>query len=257
MTLEPKHQNPFADLAELELNQSSYDDASDEHEINAELRFSLYDLEVESLSVEIGVSRASLQLELWGSKIKPGTRLNDGSGRTSTELVEISDEDEASVGADANLAATPQSADLIASVGAGKKRSTKRSKKSITEGKRHRVKAKAGQKWSVEEPDADADHSLDDTYIANERLCVVTLNPDTNMVEVSAKIVVRKKDLNIRPDGMPLQRDFRKLVHKEKIVKAILGKSVADSLGQKELAEKYGVITVSQSTLQESGNADT
>lgn len=255
--LKLNHKNPFADLSELELNEAFEASVSGEHEINAELRFSTYELEVDGLAVEIGTSRATLQLELWGSEIKPGTRLNDGTGRKSTELVELSNEDRTTVDGNIGLKAGGSSPDLIATGNAGKSSSRTLSKKSVTEGAKHRVKAKAGQKWLIEEPDADADYSLDDTYIANERLCAVVRKPDTNMVEVSAKIVVRKKDLNIKPEGMPLHRDFRKLVHKEKILKAILGRSISDSLGQREFAEKYGVITLSQSSLTESEDGDT
>jgi hypothetical protein len=244
-----RHENPFADLSELEINCGDAESLRGDTELYAELRFSVYELDLDDFRVEVGVSKATLQLELWGCQIKPGSRLNDGTNTTSEHVVEVIRDASTEMAFDASLDVS--SGSTVGGPNARASRSKRRVETERSSKTRHRVKAKAGQKWIVEEPDSASMISLDDTYISNERLCILVSQADANLVEAVGTVIVRKADLNLRPEGLPVQKDFRKLVHKEKIMKALLAKSLAASLRQERLAQEHGILLFSRSIASE------
>ncbi len=250
--MKPDHQNPFDQLAELELNSGSKDDLVAETTIFADLRFHEEELAVDSYVIHVGVSSATLELELWGADITPGTRLNDRPKKEiKTRLFEkrvetakrgISGQASGSTGG-----ATLESRGVIFG---SKELASEQTQELSSDWTTDFVSCRPGKRWAICDPsDISRQDFLTGTFIANERLCEVSRKKDANNVEVSAKIVVRRRDLVIQPEGNSIQKELRKLTHQEKFIKAIIAKAIVEGTTQQSFEAQYGQFVIAQSRI--------
>jgi hypothetical protein len=254
--MKANHENPFNFLSELELNAGEAEDLFSSTEIFCELRFSKEQLDLADVEVSVGASRATLTVETWGCDIVPGSRLNDLS-RPMEQAKITSRQRRTAKGA---ISAGAQFSQKEASgrfggVGSAELETEKNDERSVEWESLH-VKSKAGKRWMVENATTvDLGAALDGTYIANERLCEIGARESANLVEFVGLVSVRKRDLVIEFDGSPVRRELRKFTHQEKVIKALMAKSLVQGSHDPDRAFGAGEIIVSRSTLSGEGDA--
>ncbi|WP_342070433.1 hypothetical protein [Yoonia algicola] len=253
--MKSKHDNPFDLLAELELNAGDANDMFASTDVFTDLRFDEEELEIDdSYQISVSVVRATLQLELWGSDIVPGTRLNDHAKgsmtrrRTIRQQLHRSGGAEGGVGIDARRP-IPAAEAKVKVQGQVSRDQCDEYEEVWTE---ERVIAKSGKRWLIEEPNGrQTQQNLIGTYINNQRLCKIEAKERANSVEVVGRITIRRGDIIATPDGNPVQKTWRALHHKQKFLAAVLAKAIVEGTNQTSTEDQTGRITLAKSTLTE------
>lgn len=253
--MKSEHDNPFDLLAELELNPGDADDMFANTNVFTELRFDEEELEIDgSYQISVSVVRATLQLELWGSDIVPGTRLNDDSKPSIKRTKSIKQQlhggvdAEAAIGVSRDFPIPTANANLKVSGEV----SYDQCDESETTWNESSVVAKSGKRWLIEEPDGRAtQRNLVGTYINNQRLCEIEAKERANSVEVVGRITIRRGDIIVNPDGNPVQKKWRSLHHKQKFISAIIAKAIVEGTDQTTAENQTGRITLAKSILTE------
>ncbi len=248
------HENPFDTLAELELNSPSETDLVSEKEIFAELRFADDEIDVGGYDIRVSLTKATLHIHAWGSSISPGTRLAESSklSRNRTETRR-------------RMATIDRASGRNASAG-GNSLGNFRTKiementehegcedeVEIVQEVNHRyVRAASGNRWIINEGSSEnGDLPLNDTYIANDLLCKVKPNDNTNSISVDGVVVVRKSDIFVEVSGNKLQREYRERLHRDKFHRAIVARCLSEYTGQTDNEKSRGRLIVSRSKLE-------
>lgn len=219
----------------------------------AEVRFDEDEIEIEGMySIQVSTSRVSLELELWGCDILPGSRLNDQSKAAST--FELTRKRQLTAEAALNGNAGVETSQLqVPSVKiSGSAGLAQFQEEELIESKSWEdrfVVCKSGKRWLIEE-DCNGGLALSGTYIANQRLCSVVPKELSNNVDITAELVMRKRDLIVEPEGNPVQAKFRKHKHQQKFIAAIIAKSLVKKAGQEESELISGRMVIGRSSLR-------
>lgn len=246
------HQNPFDQLAELELNSGSKDDLFAETTISADLRFHEEELEIDNYVIRVGISCATLELELWGADITPGTRLNDRPKKAIETRQTEKRVNTAKRGISGQASGSTGGVTLEGrgSIFGSKELSREQTQELSSDWTTDFVSCRPGKRWAICDPsDISKQDFLTGTFIANERLCEISRKKNANNVEVSAKIVVRRRDLVIQPEGNSIQKELRKLTHQEKFIKAIIARAIVEGTTQQSFEAQYGQFVIARSRL--------
>jgi hypothetical protein len=246
--MKQNHENPFDSLVELELFSGSDEELFVSSDVLADLRCDEEEIELEDYSFYVGIRRAHLQLDLAGCDILPGTRLNDHSSVQSAVMVQKRGAIASSSVVKGSLSASR--ADVDAQGSWSKQRSSDKSTLAEVSYQRNFVTSRPGKKWEVRNPsELIESQCLSGTFLSNDRLCEVQRREGSNLVEVSGKVLVRRRDLTFRVDGNMVVRELRGIIHKEKFMKAVVAKSLVENTGQEESELQVGALVIARSTI--------
>lgn len=243
-----KHENPFDSLVELELFSGSDEELFVSTDVFADLRCDEEEIELENYSFYVGIRRAHLQLDLAGCEILPGTRLNDRS--SAQDAVVVQKRGSVSSGSVLGGGLSASQADIDAKGSWSKQKSSDQSTSAEASYQRSYVTSRPGKKWEVRNPsELIESQCLSGTFLSNDRLCQVERRDGSNLVEVSGRVLVRRRDLTFRVDGNPLVKELRGIIHKERFMKAVVAKSLVENTGQQESELQIGALVVARSTI--------
>ncbi|WP_146193279.1 hypothetical protein [Salibaculum griseiflavum] len=239
--------NPFDSLCEL--LTIAHDIEQDEINVFCQLNFSDEEIELdEGFCISVGIHKAVLQAHLFGAQAVLGSHHNNppkalveksrshrklrtaqGAVAAGTKLGVSTSTPKAKVQASGNteISTTHETEEI--------------SNESWTETP---VRYKSGNRWSIEDVSSVSDSVLCGNYISNERLLAVTKSSGANRTEIECSVIVKKSDFEVQPEGNPFQRRYRSAKHKEKFMKAIIGKAIMRNSGQDS-----AWVTVSSATL--------
>lgn len=261
------HQNPLVDVVELLLNSGNDTEFSDNTPVYAELRFAVGTIDLEEFSFTAGIRSAQLSLVLDGCEIVPGTRLHDDTEVKATRTFERVDQGgkRKSIGGKASGSISPDKLSMTASgeSEASTNRETGETEKLFVSEVAFGVICKPGNRWEILNIEnmkngaiLDQDRCLDSTFLPNQKLCSVSVTAGANRTEAAGVVSVRKQDIVVQPEGHQVERAYRNLLHRDKMISAVLANCLAKGTGQYAESVKRGSVIVAQSRLATGGDFD-
>ena len=242
--------NPFDSLCELLTNARDVD--RDEIEVVCQLNFADEEIELdEGFCISVGIHKAVLQVQLFGAEAVVGSHLNNPpksaveKSRSHRKLRTAQNALE--TGGNLGVQTTNTTAGLQASGKVGISTIDETEESSNETWIETPVRYKSGNRWMVEDVSGLSNSTLDGNYISSESLLSVTKKDGANRAEIECSVIVKKSDFEVRPDGNLVQKKYRSVKHKEKFMKAIIGKAILRN------SRKHSAwVTVSSATLLES-----
>lgn len=238
-------ENPFNELSELRFELSSLDE--EKFDVKCRLRFSVMHHEHNGREYIVGLTSASLRLNLEGCKTTLDPVFGESSLTSVTDetTLEITSQIDAKAKAETGTGCPP-----TASAGIGAGMGVKNGRTSNLRKTRLPVTAKPNETWTVavQTVDGTAQANLDGTAIAGDRLCTIKRSDGGNRLVVTGDIQASKGALSVSAKGgNRWGKDFALWSNKDAIVGQILKKA----LGRETVCASSSIIVASRCEVAE------
>lgn len=216
--------NPISDLCEVEM-RGVYVSKS-KSDLHSSVRFDRTEVEYDGASYRVSLSKAFLFLELNGFEAVMGTRFGDEEIPPLDVNEEYSSKSYSGWGVKAGVDSAKQK---LSGSGAAKGGKTKGMSTTATRTSRTLpVRSLPGNRWEVSDPSSEFQFgSIVGTAIANARLIQVEEQPNSNQLEIVARLVGRKSDVQVeRKSGNQMVRKIFERKNKDRIIGILFAKAM-------------------------------